>query len=252
MNISQTLEINLGLPICGTNHQMETIFSKNQFGMHRDNAIKFPHNLIWGAGGHALSISNVLIEKGLSDYSFINKDGAGSSLSPVLYEKEIQSSISGNIFLGIGDNQIRAKVFEGLKSQFKDSTFPSLVSKSAIIATDVTIGEGTIIFPGAIVNAGAKIGKGCVINCGAIIEHGCLLDDFSFVASGSVLGGDVSLGKRTHLGLNTTVNPGSVVGENVLIGSGSVVTKNLEPNSLYLGVPATKIRDRKENESFLS
>lgn len=42
-------------------------------------------------------------------------------------------------------------------------------------------------------------------------------------------------------GANTTVLPGVTIGENAIIGAGSVVSKDVEPNSVYAGVPAKRI-----------
>ena len=49
------------------------------------------------------------------------------------------------------------------------------------------------------------------------------------------------------IGANVTILPGVIIGKCSVIGAGSVVTKNVEPYSIYAGIPAKKIRDlRKE------
>jgi acetyltransferase-like isoleucine patch superfamily enzyme len=45
-----------------------------------------------------------------------------------------------------------------------------------------------------------------------------------------------------RIGANSTILPGVVIGANSLIGAGSVVTKNVEPNSVYAGVPAKYLK----------
>ena len=52
----------------------------------------------------------------------------------------------------------------------------------------------------------------------------------------------VYIGKNVWVGGNSTILPGISIGENSVIGAGSVVNKNVEPNSLYVGVPAKRIK----------
>jgi maltose O-acetyltransferase len=48
------------------------------------------------------------------------------------------------------------------------------------------------------------------------------------------------------LGTKVTVLPGVTIGEGCVIGAGSVVTKSTEPNGVYVGAPARRIRDLSE------
>lgn len=54
------------------------------------------------------------------------------------------------------------------------------------------------------------------------------------------------------IGGNVTILPGVTIGKGTIIAAGAVVTKSCEPNSLYAGVPAKKIKDlsiqRKQEE----
>jgi chloramphenicol O-acetyltransferase type B len=49
------------------------------------------------------------------------------------------------------------------------------------------------------------------------------------------------------IGYGSTVMGGITIGEGSIIGAGSLVTKDVEPYSIYAGVPARKIRDRFDN-----
>lgn len=48
------------------------------------------------------------------------------------------------------------------------------------------------------------------------------------------------------LGGNVTVLPGVTIGRGCVIAAGAVVTKSCDPNGLYAGVPARRIRDLDE------
>jgi len=52
----------------------------------------------------------------------------------------------------------------------------------------------------------------------------------------------VYVGKNVWIGGNSTILPGVSIGENSIVGAGSLVNKDVEPNSLYVGVPARKIK----------
>jgi acetyltransferase-like isoleucine patch superfamily enzyme len=49
------------------------------------------------------------------------------------------------------------------------------------------------------------------------------------------------------IGYGSTVMGGITIGEGSIIGAGSLVTKDVEPYSIYAGVPARKVRDRFDN-----
>jgi acetyltransferase-like isoleucine patch superfamily enzyme len=43
--------------------------------------------------------------------------------------------------------------------------------------------------------------------------------------------------------MNVSVMPGIVIREGCVIGANALVTRSTEPNGLYLGVPARRVRD---------
>lgn len=114
----------------------------------------------------------------------------------------------------------------------------AVMHASATIATDATIGAGTVVLAGAIVNPGAAIGRNAIVNTGAIVEHDCEIADHVHVAPRVVLGGGVRVGEDAHIGIGATVLPGIRIGGAALIGAGAVVTKDVEPRQTVVGVPA--------------
>jgi chloramphenicol O-acetyltransferase type B len=53
------------------------------------------------------------------------------------------------------------------------------------------------------------------------------------------------------VGYGSTILGGVKIGEGSIIGAGSLVTKDVEPYSIYAGVPAKRIRPRFDNEEDL-
>ena len=146
------------------------------------------------------------------------------------------------LYLGIGNNEIRERVFEKFKDYLE---FPNAIHPSAIIASGVKMGQGITIAPGVIINPLAEIGNACIINTGVILEHETIVKDYSDMEPTSKTMGGVYIGK------GTTIGPGSVICEDIKIGdyshigAGSVVLKDIPNNSLAYGVPAKVIKEGK-------
>jgi len=53
----------------------------------------------------------------------------------------------------------------------------------------------------------------------------------------------VAIEEGCWIGTATTILPGVTIAHGCVVGAGSVVSKSTEPDGLYLGVPARRIRD---------
>ena len=143
-------------------------------------------------------------------------------------------------FITIGDNNIRAKIYEKFKIN-NISLNTTLTHPNATISKSSLIKEQSLINAGVIINPQVKIGVGCIINTGTIIEHDCSIGKFSHIAPGTVLAGNVSIGSRCMIGANSVIKQGIKIGDNVTVGAGSVVLKDVNSNTMVVGNPAKKI-----------
>lgn len=115
--------------------------------------------------------------------------------------------------------------------------------------------------------AHVRIGKGCLINhycgfyTGAAYDSKVIIGDHVLVGMGTKFittsheigdenqrGGDgfakdIVVEDGCWLAADVTVLPGVTIRKGCVIAAGAVVTKSTEPNSLYAGVPARKIRN---------
>jgi galactoside O-acetyltransferase len=66
-------------------------------------------------------------------------------------------------------------------------------------------------------------------------------------AFSGVVHAGVSLGKHVIIGSGSVILPGVVLQEGAAVGALSLVTRNCESFSVYLGVPAKKIKKRKRD-----
>ena len=146
---------------------------------------------VLGAGGHGQVIASVL-ELVNVDYEFFDDS--------LPWFSKIHECKEEYFIVGIGDNKVRAEVFEACN----DMT-PKAVYHPTAVGFQQPIYEGTFINAGAIINTSAKIGKNVIINTGAIIEHHCIIHDHAHIAPGAVLVGNVEVGEGALVGANSTV-----------------------------------------------
>lgn len=125
-----------------------------------------------------------------------------------------------DIFIAIGNNEIRKKLF----NQISDSGFKivNLIHKSAIISQSADIAEdaGILIMPYVVVNAKAKIKKGVILNTSSVIEHECEVGKFSHISVGAKCAGNVKIGKNCFLGINSCVLPNLSLADDSILGVG--------------------------------
>ena len=104
---------------------------------------------------------------------------------------------------------------------------PPLVHPAAIVARDVSLGDGAQIMAGAVVQRGVRIGSNTIINTGSIVDHDCVIGDHVHIGPGVVMSGHCMIGKGTFIGVGSTLIQGIRIEEDQFIRAGSVVTKNM-------------------------
>ena len=62
----------------------------------------------------------------------------------------------------------------------------------------------------------------------------------------NVISGDVILERQVIVGCNTVILPNVNLGEGAAVGALSLITKDCEEWSMYVGIPAKKIKDREK------
>jgi putative colanic acid biosynthesis acetyltransferase WcaF len=106
-----------------------------------------------------------------------------------------------------------------------------------ICADQVTAGDGAEIYNPAPVTLGshAILSQGAYL-CGATHDY----DDAAF----PLLAYAMEIGAYAWICARASVAPGVQVGEGAVLGLGSVATRNLDPWTVYAGVPAVKVKER--------
>jgi acetyltransferase EpsM len=202
--------------------------------------------VVWGAGGHALVVADVLRCQG--DYTICgflddttpDRRGQPFGGAAVLGGQEQLDSLRAqdiaHAIIAIGDCAVRlalAKIIEE-----KGLMLATAIHPRAILAADVIIGAGTVIAAGAVINPAATIGRNVIINTSASVDHECTIDDGAHICPGARLAGKVKIGRGAWIGIGATVLPNVSIGEAAVIGAGAVVLNDVAPNAIAFGVPA--------------
>ena len=120
---------------------------------------------IYGASGHGLVVADVAKSCGYENIVFLDDDKSKGFLS----FEDIKENKNYHIAFGIGNNQIRAKLYKKVK---ENGFFtPTLIHPSSIISPSARIEEGTVIMPNVVVNSKAIIGKCVILNSSCVVEH---------------------------------------------------------------------------------
>ena len=111
-----------------------------------------------------------------------------------------------------------------------------------VCADQVTAGDGVEIYNPAPMRLGSHVilSQGAYL-CGATHDY----DDPRF----PLLAYSMDFGPYAWVCARASVAPGVTMGEGSVLGLGSVATRDLEPWSVYAGVPAVKIKQRRHPDS---
>ncbi|MEI2418842.1 acetyltransferase [Arthrospira platensis SPKY2] len=215
--------------------------------------------IIWGASGHAVVVADIIsLQNQYKIIGFI--DNINSELHKTRF---LDSLILGGeeqlekfqylrekfAVIAIGNCKVRLQLSTlVLKHNFELAT---LVHPKATVATDVSIGSGTVVCAGAIVNPRVTIGRNVIINTGAIIEHDSIIDDGVHICPGVRLAGNVHIHQGSWVGIGSVVIEKVSIGEWSLIGAGSLVLHDISDRVVVYGHPAQEIRDRNVSDIYM-
>lgn len=159
----------------------------------------------------------------------------------------------------------------GKNVKIEDGVFLQSVSENGILLGDnVTICQNSIIRPsgfyggklgwGLVMGHHSSIGAASYIGCSGKIEIGnnvmigphCTMiaenhnytDNSMDMIKQGVTNLGIQVKDNVWIGANVTILDGVVIETGCILAAGAVVTKSTEPNGIYAGIPAKKVKDR--------
>jgi UDP-N-acetylbacillosamine N-acetyltransferase len=197
--------------------------------------------ILIGAGAHAKSVSDALLEINPAiKIIYVDSNAKGGEK---LYGFNVVNSIPDGlektpIFVAIGDNTIRKKIFDKIGSHPK----ANIISNKAYVSKRSKLASGIFVGNFSHIGTEVEIGDNVIINNGAIVEHEVKIGKHSHICPGATVAGRVVIGEKVFVGVGSSVVNNVSICSNVIIGASSTVVDNITEPGTYVGVPARKIK----------
>ena len=146
------------------------------------------HMYLYGAGGHAKVVADILASRGVRVAGVFDDNPPDAKLRIMEVRAGVQllggafPKLDAPLIITVGHNVRRAEL-----AALIDASFGTAIHPSAIIASGVPIGVGSMILHGSILQAGTRVGRHVLINTAASIDHDNLLGDFVHVSPHAAL-----------------------------------------------------------------
>ena len=121
----------------------------------------------------------------------------------------------------------------------------TIIHRTAFVAGDAEIGEGSQILAQAAVCTHVRVGRCVIVNTAASIDHDVVLEDGVHIGPGATLAGEIRIKECAFVGAGAVVLPGLTVGRSAMVGAGAVVTRDVLDHSIVAGNPARMFRNEK-------
>lgn len=165
----------------------------------------------------------------------------------IILESELSNFSDIGFALGIGENAARQRVAE----RHGTLRFVSLMHPSASFGRGqreaIAAQTGVVVCAGVRFTNNIRVGRFSIFNLNVTVGHDVEVGAFVNVSPGANVSGNVAIGAHCWIGTGAAVNQGSTsrkltIGEGTVIGAGSVVVKDCDAESVYVGVPARKVK----------
>lgn len=198
--------------------------------------------ILYGCGGHARSIINVILEKNTREEILLVDEKAkdGEIILGCRTQREYILQGNDNYIIAVGDNGGREKLYQKLLFEQRGHCM-TVISGRACVGIDTIIGRGVFIAPAAYIGPQAVIGDNTIINTGSIIEHEVRVGSNTHIAPHVTVCGRTSIGNNVLCGAGSILIDKVHICDNVIIGAGAVVKEDIIESGTYVGVPARKV-----------
>jgi len=206
---------------------------------------------IFGTSGMAKEVGNIARDLKLQPvYVAISEQDAESFDSDeiIILEKHIFKYLDIPYVVGIANGTVCKLIHDRYRGKLN---FTNLIHPNVTFGykqqSKIEEAEGVIIAAGSRFTCGITVGDFCIFNQNVTIAHDCEVGNYVHVAPGVNVSGNVRIGDGSWIGAGAVVNQGSStkklnIGKNTIIGSGAVVIKDCKKDSVYVGVPASKVK----------
>lgn len=134
--------------------------------------------------------------------------------------------------------------FDGVEPDVHETAY---VDPAAVVIGDVTIEAEASVWPNVTLRGDhgpIALREGANVQDSAVLHEGATVGPYATVGHTAIVH-NATVEERALVGMQATVLDRSTVGEEAMVGANSLVTEDtdIEPNTLYAGTPAEKIKE---------
>lgn len=201
--------------------------------------------VLLGYSGHGYVVAEAVIQLGHDLIGYADEMKQEKNPFEIYYlgderTADFEWPLEASYVLGVGDNKIRFKIAQRVKSN--GGRLLSVIHPQASISKDLKIGSGSFISRNVAVNPLVEVGENVILNTSCSIDHECVIEDNVHIAPGVVLAGNVKVAEGAFVGANSVVKEGVRIGEGAIIGAGSVILRDVAAGKRVAGNPGKCIR----------
>lgn len=139
------------------------------------------------------------------------------------------------IALYYGDARIRKKYSRYIGLEMGEGTYANLGLKVVPNGHEICVHIGRKV----------SVAPDVIFVCASEPNNGEEIKKIPYISDRCICQGDIHVEDEVWIGARVVVFPGVTIGRCSVIGAGSVVRQDVEPYTVYAGVPARKIREIK-------
>ncbi len=191
---------------------------------------------------HALGYKTLFIASDKAAVDALNRPGNA------ILESEIEEHPCHSYAIGVGNNTVRKKIANRYRGKV---TFETLIHPSATFGTDqrekLESLNGVIVCAGVRFTNNITVGEFSIFNLNTTIGHDVDIGSFVNISPGANISGNVLVEDEAFIGTGAAINQGTraaklLIGRGTTIGAGAVAIKSCDPEAIYVGSPARRIR----------
>ncbi len=209
---------------------------------------------IYGAGGNGREIYNILKWKQKIDYLFdeiyfIDKNLKDTYINdiPVYSIEQVienKNPTDYQVLISPSDPKVRLEIYHLLKSN-NISMFSNIENTYPFSF----LGEGIADW-GCNALANVSVGNACLLGTNAVIAHDVTIGDGTHIGAHSFIGGGCTIGSGVMIAPGAVIRHNTKISDESTIGMGSVVLKNVPKKTFIMGSSASIILKDREFNNF--